>query len=647
MYLHLLKSRRFLPIFVVQFLGAFNDNLFKNAFVMLATFKLAKEMGMEVPTIINMIMALFLLPTILLSAISGQLADRFEKARLVRQTKLAEVVIMALAAAGFHYESLWVLLAATFLTGAQSAVFGPLKYGILPNHLKENELLAGSGLIEAGTFAAILIGTILGGLAFKVGVGVDQWVIWAVLGVALVGWAASFLVPPAPPAGEKFRIDPNVWRATKTIILTAKGQTGIWRAMLGQSWFWTVGAIWISFIPTYVSEYIKADNVTATTFVVIFTIGVALGALACQSLQKGEISAKYVPLAGMGISLCTVLFIGIQMASPAGFAFVSIKGVSTSLSLLGLAVSCGIFSVPLYTILQAWSDPAHTSRNIACNNILNGIMMVAGSILVAVLGTVGLAGYPSLLGMAVINIGVSLYIVKIIPESVLHTFFRWLLRRLFRVEIKGMENYRLAGKRKIIIANHVSYLDAGLLAAYMPEVPTFAVNTQIAKSWWMKLPSWLVKLYPLDPMNPMAIKSLTKLVKDEVPVVIFPEGRITTTGRIMKIYQGCGLAAVKADADIIPVQIDGASRSRLSYLKGKIKRQWFPKISLTVFPPTKLGGDRETVDSKLYDLMAGMASRPPPKTVCFSNPCASRPKSTGKTRRFWVTPFQEASHTGS
>lgn len=514
MYAQLLRSNRFLPIFLVQFLGAFNDNLFKNAFVMLATFKLARELGMEVPTIVNMIMALFLFPSIMLSAVSGQLADRFEKAKLIRQTKLAEVCIMVLAAGGFYLENLWVLLFATFLTGAQAAVFGPLKYGILPNHLKEDELLAGSGLIEAGTFSSILMGTILGGLAFKLGVGINSWLLWAIIATAVAGWVVSFNIPQALPKGEKFQIDLNVWRATKEIILSAKPQIGIWRSMLGLSWFWTIGAIWISFIPTYVSDYIKADNITATTFVVIFTIGVALGALACQYLQKGEISAKYVPLAGMGISFFTLCFVGIQLTLPAGFLFLTIKGLLTSLSLLGLAVSCGIFSVPLYTILQAWSDPAHTSRNIACNNILNGIMMVAGSVLVAVLGVFGLAGYPTLVGMAVVNIAVSIYIVKIIPESVLHTFFRWLLRRFFRVSVKGMENYYLAGNRKVIIANHVSYLDAGLLAAYLPEVPTFAVNTQVAKAWWMKLPSWLVRLYPLDPMNPMAIKALTKLVKD-------------------------------------------------------------------------------------------------------------------------------------
>ena len=373
---HLLTSSRFLPLFIVQFLGAFNDNIFKNAFVMLLTFKLAKILGWETSTAISLVMVFFLFPSIVLSAIGGQLADKFEKAKLIQYTKLGEVGIMILAAIGFWMENPYILMGGIFLTGVQIAIFGPLKYGILPSHLKESELLKGSGLIESATFVAILIGTILGGISLAETKEIAGWLPWAIITIALLGYVVSFKIPKSLPSG-KLEMNWNALTATKTILASARPQIGIWRSMLGLSWFWTVGSIWLAFIPTFTEKNLHATNTTATIFIAIFSIGIGLGAAACQKLQNGEISAKLVPLAGLAISAFTILFVVTQQV-PGQFSFTSVKGILTCVCLLGIAIASGIFSVPLYTLIQAWSDPAHTSRNIAANNILNGIFMVAG-----------------------------------------------------------------------------------------------------------------------------------------------------------------------------------------------------------------------------------------------------------------------------
>ena len=612
-------SRRFLPLFLVQFLGAFNDNVFKNAFIMWVTYQVAHEMGWESTSVVNLIMVLLIFPAILFSAMAGQVADRYEKAGLVRWTKVGEIVIMGLAAWGFVAKMPMLLFGVVFLTGIQIAFFGPLKYSILPAHLKEKELLSGSAIFEGATFVAILVGTGIGGMALVThngGLVLAKWLPWALCAMAVAGWLASRAIPPAPSTSAPFKISWNLFAASKEILMSAYPQIGIWRSMLGISWFFTIGTIWLAFLPPYVEKQLHADKSIANLFFAIFSIGIGLGAFLCQRLLKGEITAKYVPLAGFGMSFFTILFVFLQpLAAPSPeFHIQSPGGLLICGCLLGVAVCSGLFSVPLYTILQAWSEASHCSRNIAANNILNSLFMVAGNGVAALLGMVGCSGYTILAGIAILNVGVSLYIIRIIPESVLHTFVRWLLRALFHVKVSGQENYRAGRERKIIIANHVSYLDAVLLAAFLPEVPTFAINTEIAKIWWIRPLLLFVRVYPVDAINPMAIKSLTKLVRTGTPVVIFPEGRLTITGGLMKIYQGPGLMAVRGDADIIPVQLDGVQYSYFSYLGNKVKRRLLPRISMTILPPVQLEkpegnarAARAAVVTRIYHIMSEMA----------------------------------------
>jgi acyl-[acyl-carrier-protein]-phospholipid O-acyltransferase/long-chain-fatty-acid--[acyl-carrier-protein] ligase len=426
--LKLLRSRRFLPLFTVQFLGAFNDNVFKNAFILLATFKLAEKMGWNADITTQIIGGLFIFPFLLFSAFAGQLADKLDKARLIRLTKLWEVIIMAAAGAGFAWEQPRVLFAVIFATGVQAAFFGPLKYGILPDHLREDELVSGTGVIEMATFVAILLGTRLGG--FFVGqangvTGVSAALPWVLLAIAGAGWAASFFVPPAPPTAAAFKIDANIFREIWRLISYARTQRGVFRAIMGISWFWAVGFIWLNLLPPYVKYVLHSDDPhLANLFLTLFAVGIGLGSVLCNVLLRGAITARYVPAAGLGLSLFTFDFLWASHGiGPAAFALTSPVGLRICADLAGLAVCGGLFSVPLYAILTARSEPSHRARNIAANNVINSFFMVAASIGTIALYKSGLDRLQVLGVVGGLNIVVSAYIVTLVPESRLHRFF--------------------------------------------------------------------------------------------------------------------------------------------------------------------------------------------------------------------------------
>ncbi|MES2308920.1 MAG: acyl-[ACP]--phospholipid O-acyltransferase [Verrucomicrobiota bacterium] len=621
---HLFKTRRFFPLFVTQFLGAVNDHLFKNAFVMLITFKLATEHGWETSSVVYWIGALLTLPMVLFSALAGQMADHMEKSLMIRWTKWAEIGIMALGVFGLAVESAPVLFVTVFLTGVQIAFFGPLKYGILPSHLKKEELMDGAAIFEAATFIAILLGTGLGGFALAKSGGVHSihsWVFVVLISLSLLGWWASRSIPEARPEGD---VPPLIWNpleSTMTLIRNARPQTEVWRSILGISWFWAMGAIWLSFIPPFVKDVLHAESETASYFLVLFSVGIGAGSMLASKLLKGEISAKFTPLAGGGISLFSLLFIFSEsMEAVYPFEVFSPRGIFISIALLGIGVCGGIFSVPLYAILQAKSEPTHRARNIATNNVLNAFFMVAASVVASLMGQMGWKGIPVLVVLTILNTLVSCYVIRLIPESVLHTFTRAALRFFFRVEVVGLENYAAARERKLIVANHVSFLDSTLLAAFLPELPTFAVDTRMAAQPLVKMVLGWIPFFPIDPTKPMAIKSLLKEVKRGVPVMIFPEGRITVTGNLMKIYQGPGMIAMRADADFIPVQLDGVERSYFSKLGGKTNRSLFPRMKLTIFPPVRIerpeGGARQVRElavSRVYEMLAEMRLKTKPK----------------------------------
>ena len=619
---HLFRSRRFLPLFVTVVLGAANDNVFKNAMVILVLYVIAGQAPVGDTVLVTLAMGVFILPFFLFSATAGQLADKFEKARLVRWIKLAEIAIMALGALGLALGSTYFLLAVLFLMGAQSTFFGPIKYSILPAALREDELIGGNALVEAGTFLAILVGTIAGGLLISLDSGIA--IVGAtVLGLAIAGWLGSLGIPRAEPPQPELAINRNFLTETIGIVRRTARVRSVFLSILGISWFWLIGATLLAQFPNFAKTVFNGDNYVVTFFLVIATVGIGAGSMLCNSLLKGEISARYVPVAALAISL----FLGdLWLASPDLQAFTeptiglaAFLGVPANwrivIDLLGVSVCGGIFSVPLYAIMQSNSDEAERSRIIAGNNILNALFMVVGALVASALLALDYGVPDIFLALAVGNFLVAIYICKLLPETVIKAIVATVLRILYRVEVRGVENYRAAGERAVVLVNHVSFLDGVLIGALLPGKPAFAVDTGIARKWWARPLLSLVDFFPVDPSNPHSLKTLVKVVRDENrKCVIFPEGRITVTGALMKIYEGPGLVADKVDAPIVPIRIDGAQFSPFSRLKGKVRIRLFPKITITVLPPQKLDvpaelagrARRQIAGVKLYDLMTDL-----------------------------------------
>jgi acyl-[acyl-carrier-protein]-phospholipid O-acyltransferase / long-chain-fatty-acid--[acyl-carrier-protein] ligase len=616
----LLHTRRFLPLFVTQFLGALNDNFFKNALVILVTYRLAQASGFNSQILVTLAAGLFILPFFLFSATAGLLADKVEKRRLILVVKAAEILFMTIAAAGFYTGHVVLLMTVLFLMGVHSTFFGPIKYGILPAHLAPGELLAGNALIEAGTFLAILVGTIVGGVLILTPHGIAI-VSAGLIAVAVAGLAAAFFIPRAAPPSPQLRLRFNIVADTVDMLRYARQRREIYLAILGISWFWLVGATFLSQFPTLAKDVIGADENVVTLFLTAFTIGIALGSLLCNKLLAGEVSARLVPLGALGISLFTIDLYYASAAIHAGGALLGIGDFLGHLAgwrivgdLVLVAVCGGVFIVPLYTLLQARSEESHRSRVIAANNIWNALFMVAAAIATIALLETGFTVPQVFLIVAIVNFAVALWICRLLPGTVVKSLAAALFRLFYRVELKGAENYRRAGKRAVVVVNHVSFLDGPLLAAFLPGRPIFPIDTFVARRWWARPIFWLVDAETIDPRSPMATKALIRAVRADRKCVIFPEGRITITGALMKIYEGPGMIADKADAPLLPVRIDGAQYTPFSRLHGKLRLRLFPHITITILEPRRIAIDeslrgrkrRQAIGLQLYDIMTDL-----------------------------------------
>ena len=617
----LLGTRRFLPLLATQFLGAFNDNLFKNALVILITYVLAERSGLDARVLVLLAGGILILPFFLFSATAGQLADKYDKARLSRSIKLAEIVIMLAGAVAFWLGSMAMLMAVLFLMGTQSAFFGPIKFGILPDHLADDELVAGNALIEASTILAILGGTLIGGLAI-LGAGGTALVSALVVLVAVAGWWASRYIPATIPPTPDLVIGYNPLTETWRILRVAGESRVIFLCILGISWFWGVGSTLLSLLPTLTKDLIGADEGVVTLLLMAFSVGIAAGALLCNRLLKGEVHATYVTLGSIGISLFAAdLWLATRGLAPSGpeligaAAFLAKPGSFRLVAdLVLLAVSGGLFIVPLQAMLQHHSPPAHRARNIAANNVVNALFMVGAAVLSALVLAGGATVPQVFVLVALINAVVAVYILRLLPGALVKALIAWLLDLCYRVEVTGLKHLREAGDRVLIVSNHLSFLDAVLIAAYVPDDLTFAIDTHIAKHRLIRFFLALAKTYPMDPTNPLAIRALVAEVRRGTKVVIFPEGRITVTGALMKVYEGPGLVADKARAMILPVRLEGAQYTPFSRLRGKVRVRWFPKLSVHFLPPRRfeipdgLSGHRRRlyVSDRLYDLMTDM-----------------------------------------
>ena len=415
---HLLKTRRFLPLLVTVLLGAANDNVFKNALLILILFSVGREAPMEETVLVTVASAIFILPFFIFSATAGQLADKYEKSGMIRWIKFAEVLIMGAGVAALQFGDVYWLLGVLFLMGVQSAFFGPLKYSILPTLLRKDELIGGNAFVEAGTFLAILVGTIVGGLMAGWEHGVNG-VAAIVFGLAVIGWIFSYGIPQAPAPQPSLKVNYNIATQTFRIVDRIRKDRPVFRSILGISWFWLVGIMLLTQVPNLAKSNFNADHEVITFLMVVATVGIAIGSMLCNSLLKGEITAKYVPVAAFGMS---VFLADIWFSSPDGLSSTAVTFgmfLETSANwrviadLLGVCICGGIFAVPLYAMMQTLSDEQERSQIVAGNNILNAVFMVAGSLLAGIILDAGYTVPDLFLTVAAANLLVVFYMQRL------------------------------------------------------------------------------------------------------------------------------------------------------------------------------------------------------------------------------------------
>ncbi|MCB1936291.1 MAG: acyl-[ACP]--phospholipid O-acyltransferase [Nitrosomonas sp.] len=618
----LLKTRRFLPLFLTQFLGAFNDNVFKNALIILITYTAVEQSTLSPQIMITIAAGIFILPFFLFSAMAGQIADKYDKSKLIRIIKTVEIVLMLGAAFGFYWQLTGLLMLILFLMGTQSAFFGPVKYGILPDQLAENELIGGNALVDSSTFISILLGTICGGLLIMVENGA-LIISCIVIVVAILGLVSSFSIPATQPAAAALTIHYNFLIETRDIIRHARQHPVIFRSILGISWFWLFGASFLSQFPTFAKDVVGGNEQVVTLFLATFTIGIAIGSLLCNRLLKGEIAATYVPLGIIGMTLFTVdMYLASSSLLPvetgaligAGVYFESFAHWRILIDLLGISICGGIYIVPLYAIIQHRTEMSHMSRTFAANNILNALFMVVSAIAISAMLAYDFSVIDVFLVIAIVNGVMAVYISSLLPQALVKSVLRWIFHLCYKLDVKGVEHFHKMDSKTIIVANHLSFLDAVLIGAYVPHHVSFAINTHIAKRWWLRPFLFLADTIALDPASPMSTRLLIDRVKRGRVIVIFPEGRLTVTGSLMKIYEGPAMIADKTGAQVLPIIISGAQYTPFSRLRGKVRIRWFPKITMTVMTPLHfdLPKDvrgrkrRQTAGIKLYDVMSYM-----------------------------------------
>jgi acyl-[acyl-carrier-protein]-phospholipid O-acyltransferase/long-chain-fatty-acid--[acyl-carrier-protein] ligase len=605
----LMSSRRFAPLFWAQFCSALNDNVLKNALVIMILYGVSAGHGDALVTVAG---AVFIFPFFVLSALGGELADKYVKSVVARRLKFCEIFAACFAAAGFFLHSVPLLFVALALFGIVAALFGPVKYGILPDQLATSELATGNALVEGATFMAILIGTIAGGL-FVSGSSHMGPISLAVVGLAIVCWAFASRIPPTVPSAPDLVITRNPWTSTLRLLKTLWSESRLWDGMVIVSWFWLVGAVVLSLLPAVIKDGVGGTEGVVTLCLAIFAIGIAAGSLFAAQLSHVRPNLALVPLGAIVMGL-----IGLDLAwaigrsahgegiTPWAFA-TSWAGLRMLADFFAFAFGGGLFVVPAFAAVQAWSAPSERARVIAAGNVLQAAFMVVGSLGVALLQAAGLAVAWIFFGLAILSFAAVWFVLATWGKEGARDLGAMLFRALFRVELRGLENLPPAGTRMLIAPNHVSLIDGPLLHAVLPVDASFAVDTGIAKAWWAKPFLKLIRHYTMDPSKPLAARELIKLVASGEPVVIFPEGRITVTGSIMKVYDGTAMIADKADAVVVPVRIEGAQRSHLSYLNnGEIKRAWFPKVTISILQPVKLGID-DTLRGKTRRNAAGAA----------------------------------------
>lgn len=619
----LLKTINFFPLFVSQFTGAFHDNLFKNAMTVLILYNVGSSNLIDPKLLVTLAAGIFIIPFVLFSAFGGQLAEKYDKARVIRMLKAAELIIAVVGCISILSNAIPLSFLTLFLLGTHSALFGPSKYSILPQHLEQEDLISGNALLNGGTFLSILLGTVIGVSVVSIPTYGKIIISIIIMACAVTGWLFSRLIP-STPKNDAIKLDINIIKQTKeTVSFIFTRPQNVVLAVLGVSWFYFLGGMFLSQFPNFTKETLGANEHVLTLFLTVFSVGICIGGLLNNTLLKGRVEATYVPLAALGLSLFSL---DLYWAS---YPFELIQrhalvNISTFIQtfqnwriifdIFMIAFCGGLFVVPLNAFIQHTTDSESRSRIVAGAGIMDSLFIIASAVVSAIFISVGFSIAKLFLFFAIANCVVTLYICHLIPDYLVKSFLQIVFKLLYKVEIKGVENIEKAGKRAVIVCNHVSLLDGPLLAAFLPGKPMFAIDTYMAQKFWIKPVLKIIDAFSIDPTNPYALKALINKVQEDRHVVIFPEGRLTQTGALMKVYEGPGMVADKADAMVLPIRIDGVQHTSFTYLKGKVPTLRFPKITITVLEPKTFKPDQNITGRKrrqvsarmLYDVMENM-----------------------------------------
>ena len=596
----LLRQRRFGPFFWVQFLGAGNDNLFKFAFTVLVTYQL--QLPWLPPAMAGLVIgALFILPFVLFSATSGQLADKLEKSRLIRFVKTLEIAIMAAAGLGFMTANAPLLLGCVFLMGLHSTLFGPVKFAYLPQHLSERELTGGNGMVEMGTFVAILLGSLAGGLLIAIPQIGPATVAVACFGVALAGRAVAQAVPHSPATDPALRINWNPFTETWRNLMLARQDIVVFRSLLGISWMWFFGAVFLANFPAFAKTVLHGDPQVASLLLVVFSVGVGTGSLLCEVVSRRHVEIGLVPAGAIGMS---VFAIDLYFASR-GLPAVAEQGLGAFLAqpahwrviadLFLLAASAGLYSVPMYALIQLRSQPSHRARIIAANNILNALFMITSSLGAGAMLGAGFSVPEVFLATALLNVLVGAYIFLLVPEYLLR-FVAFLLSRLiYRFDVRGDQHLPTSGAA-VVVCNHVSYVDALLLMAASPRPLRFIMDHRI---FAVPVLGWLFRLAKAIPIAPeredarayaAAFEAADRVLAEGDLLCIFPEGAITRDGQLQPFQGGVMKILKRRPVPVVPVALHNLWGSFFSRIEGgtamvrPLRRGLFSRVGLVAGP---------------------------------------------------------------
>ncbi|AKU24478.1 MFS transporter [Massilia sp. MB5] len=597
----LLGQRRFAPFFWTQFLGAFNDNLFKTALIVIMTYDAASWTDLSPSTVTNLIPGLFILPYVLFSATSGQLAEKFEKSSMARFIKWLEIGIMALAAVGWLTHSLWLLIAAIVGMGTHSTLFGPVKYAYMPQQLKPEELTGGNGMVEMGTFVGILLGQVFGDVLVMQQPGGLMLVAGATMLFAVLGLLSAYRIPHTPAPAPQLKVDWNPVRETFRNLAFARKNRSVFLSMLGNSWFWFYGAMVLAQFPVFAKDYLHGDHSVFVMLLTAFSLGIGAGSLLCERLSGRKVEIGLVPFGSFGLTLFGIdLYFATQgyvnTAAVDAFGMLAQQGAwRIVFDVVMIGVFGGFFIVPLFALIQLRCDPEHLSRTIAGMNILNAVFMVVAAGVAMLLLQHGLTIPELFLATAILNALVAIYIFSLVPEFLMR-FLAWLLIHTVH-KVKTIDAERIPDEgAAVLVCNHVSYVDAIVIGAASPRPIRFVMDHRIFK---LPLLGWIFRTARAIPIAPAkedpwlmekAYVDIAQALHEGDLVCIFPEGKLTVTGDVNEFKGGVAKIIERSKVPVIPMALRGLwghllSRHQDNALERAFRKGWRSRLALAVGRP--------------------------------------------------------------